>query len=120
MYLDDSPEYSQYGDSHNLLGIIYDLCGNKVAAINHYIKSLSEAKFHNDINQQAIIYNNIGSVFISVKDYRNAEKYLKIALELNKSLEYSNLISYSYICINLCKCYYGLSEFYSFNDIFKP
>lgn len=94
----------------NILGIINDLKGNIVLGVDYYIKAIRYCEITENLKLLSMIYNNIATIHMDIYDYKNAVKYLKIALKLYKKCKPTTPKTLYYIYANLCICYNGLSD----------
>ena len=83
----------------NNLGIIQKQKGNYYLAIKHYEFGITIAKHHNDKLQLSKLYNNLGNVHFSLREYNRALEYFKKALKIRDD-------SYTVPMINMAEIYY--------------
>jgi signal transduction histidine kinase len=70
-------------DTHNNLGILYDLLDRNTKSLHHYMQALKlyEAYSKRDLDK-AKVYSNMGIVFKKLKEYQQALTYYKQALAI--------------------------------------
>ena len=72
-------------DIESNLGLLYRKAKHFPLAIEHYIKSL-EYRSKNSFYKRMYTLSNASSVFIELKDFNNAEKYIEESLKIHKDL----------------------------------
>lgn len=102
-----------YCDLENLTGIIYGGLGNELMALEHYLCGLSVAS-KNDISiVSAKIYNNIGSEYQRLNNYKNSIRYFE--LSLNEQMKNTESTGFELLAfktnLNLCMGYTSLGEY---------
>lgn len=92
----DSPTYCQYATrafelskaqnipyylmkSSNSLGIMYSELSDFHASLDYYLRALHIADEHPEFHYAAIVLNNVGNLFVWLKDYADAAVYLERA-----------------------------------------
>jgi len=79
---------------YNLLAIIYDSLSEYDNAIKYYQESESYDDGKSPYNQAALYYN-LGSVYISKKDYTKAIDYYKKSMELSRQTDDGNTLAFT-------------------------
>ncbi|MEO9473919.1 MAG: tetratricopeptide repeat protein [Cyclobacteriaceae bacterium] len=77
-------------------GAVYFYKGDFKQAIKKYLQAYDEAEISRDPIMQGVSYQNAGEAYIYLKDYQNAEKYLKAGLEKLQQHGNKDLIIYNY------------------------
>ena len=99
-----------FGLALHSLGYLEQLNKNYEYALKGYKLSLSYAEDVNDLDELSWLHRNIGFVDIHLKDYIEAEKYFKLALE-----DYIKLKNDHYVKIS----YYNLALLYNLTGRFE-
>lgn len=73
-------EASLLARSYNMLGINADNQGNIPAAIDYYLTSLSYSKENGLEYEAGLVTNNIGQIYVMLKEYKTAISYLEKAM----------------------------------------
>ncbi|MEM6720708.1 MAG: CHAT domain-containing protein [Bacteroidota bacterium] len=76
------------GKMQYMLGYATDAMGDIWSSLVHYEKSIANFKKTNDFSSINLVLGNIGIVCTKLGDYKKAQEYAKIAVELSK--EYKN------------------------------
>ena len=71
------------GYAYNTLGVCYFDRGDMKAALDNYLKALIIYERTNSLTDIPSVKNNIGSVYIALEDFDNAEIYFKHAIEIS-------------------------------------
>jgi tetratricopeptide (TPR) repeat protein/DNA-binding CsgD family transcriptional regulator len=107
---------NRYASLYALIGLCYFNMENQEKALDYFDKSLEQCRviYALDKNfpfkeRQLILYNNIGSVYLTNNDLENAKSNFEKALEINKSL--NNLKFYAGIYNNLGIIYKTKKEY---------
>ncbi len=70
------------GKGHFISGYIAQNIGNVYLSIVEYKKSIKYFELLKDTSELPVLYNNLGNLFTRVRDYKNAEFYLKHAVSM--------------------------------------
>ncbi|MEG2440235.1 MAG: GGDEF domain-containing protein [Acetivibrio sp.] len=110
--------------SYNLLAICADSHGNAISALDNYFCALKFCEESNLIYESGLVYTNIGHLYISLKDYRTATKYLRMGLNyFNRcSGDFFSRANTGLAQIALGSCYYYLGNVeraYKYAQTFK-
>lgn len=109
------PDYARYTASMNLIGVIYDSMGNETMAVDYYLDALETAFKHKYSHAKVSIYNNIGSRYQKLKEYRRAVSCFERAIEVLKEPECSQEEHYDTWCtivhLNLASSFAGLEQY---------
>lgn len=110
LYGDISPEV---GRSYNLLGIICRNLGKPKEAIENFKKA--EACFilneDEEIDRLAVIYNNMGTLYLGSLDYTNALKYYQQALNYFKKAPGDQSENIDDVNFNIAAIYYSTEDY---------
>lgn len=71
----------EVGQTHNLIGIIYDQQGLYSEALDHYLQAREIAIEVNDIEEEILINNNMGVIYDNMGDSEKSLQYYSDALE---------------------------------------
>jgi len=78
----------------NKIALLFDESGDRAQAVDHFSQAIAllhtlpptkEAK-----ENEAVLLNNIGSIYIGLHDYERAENYYRQALEISRSIGYAH------------------------------
>ncbi len=87
LQLAEEGQYNYYiGHFNNQLGIHYKRKGEVSTALEYYFKALKHFEALNDTNYHATILNNIGNIFIRLKNLEKGEEFLNQALDIRKKV----------------------------------
>ncbi len=99
----DQRDMMRLGYLYNDIGIMHYRKKEYAKALESYRQSLELRERSNDKNGIANSNNNIGSAYVALKDYKNAEPYALKALAGAKELGYPSLIQNA--SLELCNIY---------------
>lgn len=100
-------------DSYNLLGILYNEREEFDKALEYHNKALNaleDKSFHDEFQLKATSLNNIGFVYLSMKDFNKAAIYFKRGLK-EKDLFNGNTILYAMLLDNLAYSKFKSNDF---------
>lgn len=106
-YLDQSEQWAMVARAYNVMAITSLNRGNAPIAMDYYLTGLSYCKKYGLHQEANMIHLNLGSLYLSIRQYNEAQKYFEKALcyvKPDKDLEeYYSLMSC--ISVNLAQCY---------------
>ncbi len=89
---------------YNSKAVIAENSGQKAKAAGLYLKTLAFYKFEKNEKAEAVIYNNLGLLYRSMNNYKEALKFLKLSVEINQKNNFLAGLAESYN--NLGVAYY--------------
>jgi signal transduction histidine kinase len=107
-------------DTYNLLGLIYNELGDFDAALNFNNKALSvidDKKIPPEFQSRATSYNNIGYLYLSSKNYKQARFFFQKGLQQN-NLKIQKPYLYAILLDNLGYSMFKLNEMDRIPDLF--
>jgi PAS domain S-box-containing protein len=92
---------------NSAIGVMYSKAGKQDQAIEHYLRA-ADILDKNELNQKASIYNNIGNIYLSQRQYQKALEYFQQALQFIDSTD--NKYIKAQILLSRASAYDGLGD----------
>lgn len=89
----------------NQIGLAYNYMGLSDLALNYYMKALDIARKSNHREEEAILCNNIASIFQAQKNFHKSDSLFKRAITINEELKVPQrlFVNYNNISVNYAK-----------------
>lgn len=94
--LSDLNDYNGLGETHNILGMVYQKQGNFNTASMNYNQALVYFESTNNKEKIAGVYHNVGTIFKEQGKYNNALNYLNRSIEIRDLYGAKNQIYHTY------------------------
>lgn len=104
---------------NNLLGILSDIKGNTILALDCFLKALCLAENYNEKSLLSVVYNNLADMHMRVHNYEESIVLLQKSIEYLDEEQEFNRQRLFYAYLNLCYCYNGLNEIQQFERCMK-
>lgn len=102
--LERSDKWKSHERAHlyGLMGFVYYQLDNTKQAINYYVKAINEPDIASGVRKGNL--RTVGQLYLSLEDYRNAIKYLKLWIDTQESVD-----AQTYAILS--QSYYNLDDF---------
>lgn len=89
----------------NQIGLAYNYMGLSDLSLNYYMKALDIARKSNHREEEAILCNNIASIFQAQKNFHKSDSLFKRAITINEELKVPQrlFVNYNNISVNYAK-----------------
>lgn len=106
-YLDRSEQWELVARAYNIMAITSVNRGNQPVAMDYYLTGLNYCKKYDLKKVESIININIGNLYMSCEQYREAQRYIENAYHfISESKELSGYYAYlNGIYYSMAKCY---------------
>ncbi|WP_102275102.1 helix-turn-helix transcriptional regulator [Cytobacillus massiliigabonensis] len=93
VYIDEQ-SWEEMGNTYNFIGVIYWEQKNLVEALIYLKKAEKICEINNNKNLEARVFHNLGLVYKSQGEFKDADIYFNKSIEIKKSIKLNPLISY--------------------------
>ena len=107
-------DHAMYCKSVNTMGVAYAGLGNDLMAVDCYLNGLNHAKTYGVVGLMSVFYNNIGTRYLELGEYKSAIKYCLMAeydMIATGPDNKDNASWYILTYLNLAEGYYELEDY---------